>query len=72
VSCGGCIIEPEDIILGDADGVVVIPRREAERIIEIAGKFQKIDNERLQAIRKGKKISELPSMPELYNEIVGK
>lgn len=37
ISCGGIAVRPGDIILGDADGVVVIPREHAP---EILGKAQ--------------------------------
>lgn len=33
VACGGVIVEPGDIVCGDLDGVVVVPKRDAERII---------------------------------------
>lgn len=42
VSCGGVAVNPEDIVLGDADGVVVIPReRAAEVLINAQQKVQK-------------------------------
>ncbi len=33
VSAGGVIVNPGDIILGDLDGVIVVPRGDAEKII---------------------------------------
>ncbi len=33
VCCGGQVVMPGDILLGDADGVVVIPRRDAEAML---------------------------------------
>jgi regulator of RNase E activity RraA len=33
ISCGGTAVNPGDIIVGDADGVVVIPQSEAEPIL---------------------------------------
>ena len=33
VACGGVLVHPGDIICGDLDGIVVVPRAEAERII---------------------------------------
>lgn len=33
VSCGGVVVEPGDIVVGDEDGVVVVPRAEAESMI---------------------------------------
>lgn len=32
ISCGGVVIEPGDIVVGDEDGVVVVPKAEAEAI----------------------------------------
>ncbi len=34
VICGGVIVHPGDIVLGDADGVVVLPLDEAEEILK--------------------------------------
>ncbi len=36
VSCGGVAVSPGDIILGDADGVVVIPREHAAGVLQAA------------------------------------
>jgi regulator of RNase E activity RraA len=34
ISCGGTPVNPGDIIVGDADGVVVIPQSEAQTVLE--------------------------------------
>ncbi len=34
ISCGGVVVEPGDIVVGDEDGVVVVPRHEAEAVAE--------------------------------------
>ncbi|HUG16987.1 MAG TPA: hypothetical protein VMM78_18410 [Thermomicrobiales bacterium] len=34
VSCGGIPVEPGDWIVGDDDGVVVVPREQAEQLVE--------------------------------------
>ncbi|QKE72801.1 RraA family protein [Arthrobacter citreus] len=34
ISCGGASVNPGDIIVGDADGVVVIPQSDAKTILE--------------------------------------
>lgn len=34
ISCGGVVVEPGDIVVGDEDGVVVVPRLEAESLID--------------------------------------
>jgi RraA family protein len=33
ISCGGISINPGDLVIGDADGVIVVPRQEAEDIL---------------------------------------
>ena len=38
VSCGGQVVFPGDILVGDADGVVVIHKEEAEKLVEITKK----------------------------------
>lgn len=34
VSCAGVVVQPGDLVLGDEDGVVVVPRGEIEAVIE--------------------------------------
>jgi RraA family protein len=42
VSCGGVAVNPGDILVGDADGIIVIPPRDAAEIARrSAAKFQK-------------------------------
>lgn len=48
VSCGGVSVSPGDIIVGDADGVIVIPRLDGEKILELALAFQQNDRRKLQ------------------------
>ena len=49
ISCGGVEVHPGDIIVGDEDGVIVIPRRDAERVLREAQAFQKSDTAKLRA-----------------------
>ncbi|MEL4029417.1 RraA family protein [Caldifermentibacillus hisashii] len=46
ISCGGVSITPGDIIIGDADGVVVIPQADAEKVLEKALSKLKKDEQR--------------------------
>lgn len=34
IACGGVAVLPGDIIVGDDDGVIVVPRQEAKEILE--------------------------------------
>ena len=54
ISCGGIAVNPGDLILGDADGVVVIERDKAASLLEAAQK--KVDDEtaRIAGIQQGK------------------
>ena len=53
VACGGISVNPGDIILGDPDGVIVIPRKDAAQILEDARKFQEADEKKLEAAKNG-------------------
>jgi len=53
VSCGGISVTPGDIIIGDPDGVIVIPRKDAAQILEDARKFSEADAAKLEAVRNG-------------------
>ena len=36
VACGGTTVQPGDVIVGDADGVIVIPPDLAEEVVDAA------------------------------------
>ncbi|WP_251613999.1 RraA family protein [Senimuribacter intestinalis] len=40
VCCGGCVVCPGDLILGNSDGIVVVPYDFAEKLIEIAEMYE--------------------------------
>ena len=45
ISVGGALVRPGDMIVGDGDGVVVVPREHAEQVAEIAWKVAQGDKE---------------------------
>ncbi|UEP52565.1 RraA family protein [Burkholderia ambifaria] len=53
ISAGDTAISPGDLIVGDADGVVVIPRNDVARIIELAQKKLDTETARIAAIHRG-------------------
>jgi len=54
ISCGGLSINPGDIIVGDADGVIVIPLNDAEEILEKAKEFKINDQNKVKAVKEDK------------------
>lgn len=53
IACGGASVFPGDIILADPDGVIVIPRKDAAKILEDAKAFQAADEKKLTAAKDG-------------------
>jgi len=43
IQCGGVLVRPGDAIVGDDDGVVVVPRSEVDEIIEIAHQREEVE-----------------------------
>jgi len=43
ISCGGIVVRPGDIIVGDNDGVVCVPSSMAEKVVEIGTEREKIE-----------------------------
>ncbi|HEY0877305.1 MAG TPA: RraA family protein [Zeimonas sp.] len=48
VTCGGIEVNPGDLVVGDIDGVVVVPRKHAEAVLEMA---REIDARELEQAR---------------------
>jgi 4-hydroxy-4-methyl-2-oxoglutarate aldolase len=56
ISCGGVAVRPGDLIVGDADGVVVIEREKAPSLLEAAGRKVAEERKRLDDIAAGRDI----------------
>lgn len=59
IQCGGVPVSPGDIILGDRDGVVVIPRQHAEHVAAVADAHLAGELERMRQVEEGKTIGEV-------------
>lgn len=53
VVCGGQVVMPGDILVGDADGVVVIPRRDAQELLEAAKRNLAGEQKEIQQMKEG-------------------
>jgi len=54
VSCGGIAVNPGDLIVGDADGVVVVEREKAASLLDAAAKKVADETSRIAGIKQGK------------------
>jgi 4-hydroxy-4-methyl-2-oxoglutarate aldolase len=59
VVCGGVIVNPGDLIFGDANGVLVIPPTKVEELLTITLEEEKIDAEWREGLLAGKHPSQL-------------
>jgi regulator of RNase E activity RraA len=53
VKCDGVMVRPGDVIIGDEDGVMVIPREYAKRVGEIGAALEEIEELQRRLIAKG-------------------
>jgi 4-hydroxy-4-methyl-2-oxoglutarate aldolase len=67
VLCAGVWVTPGDIVVGDEDGVVVLPRSEVETILSAAQRREEAEEEIMQGIRQGKSTVELLGFDEILD-----
>lgn len=53
ISIGGSVINPGDLLLGDRDGLVVIPKKQAEEIIMLVTEQEVKEKNIMEEIKKG-------------------
>jgi regulator of RNase E activity RraA len=53
ISCGGAVVSPGDIVVGDAVGVTVIPRAHAEEVLMLATQVIEKERARIREIEQG-------------------
>lgn len=62
VTCGGVLVHPGDIVVGDTDGVVVVPRAQAAEVLAAAAQIE--ETERRMTVR----IKEVGSIRQALEE----
>jgi regulator of RNase E activity RraA len=60
IACGGVAVRPGDILVGDDDGVVVVPAPMVDEVIKIAGEREAVE----RVIKK--ELERHPGSPGLY------
>ena len=53
ISCGGTVVMPGDIVVGDADGIAVVPQGHAAEVLELVAKVIEYEKQRIAEIRGG-------------------
>jgi 4-hydroxy-4-methyl-2-oxoglutarate aldolase len=53
VSCGGTVVSPGDIVVGDADGIAVVPRANAAEVLELVAQLMERERSRIAEIAAG-------------------
>ena len=59
VGCGGVAILPDDVIVADQDGVVVVPAALVDEIVDLAVEQEQLENWIMDEVKKG---AELPGL----------
>ena len=59
ISCGNVLVKPGDIIVGDWDGVVVIPLERLSKVMEIARQIDETERKEAEELRKGTPFTEV-------------
>ncbi|WP_144923799.1 4-carboxy-4-hydroxy-2-oxoadipate aldolase/oxaloacetate decarboxylase [Halorubrum salsamenti] len=73
VSVGGVSVDPGDILVGDDDGIAVIPGDGAERVLELAHEKMDAEDATREEVKSGEYLLEINGYDELLDnlEVVG-
>ena len=63
IACGGVAVFPDDVILADGDGVIVIPSAFLEEVVELGLEQEHLDQWQMDQIKRGVALPDLQPMP---------
>jgi len=64
IGCGGVAVFPDDIIVADADGVVVVPAGLAAEVAQAGLEQERLDEWQMEQIKRGVSLPDLAPMPK--------
>ena len=68
IECGGVVVHPDDWIVGDEDGVVVVPSARLAKVLEGAQQLLKVEKAIYRQVLQGKDIATLLHYHELLDQ----
>lgn len=69
IVCGGVVVKPGDIVIGDRDGVVVVPTAQAEEVLALATEKEDAEAKILDRIRAGELTLDLLDLRPILAEL---
>ena len=69
VSCGGVSVDPGDIVIGDDDGLAVIPRDGAADVLDLAREKLAAEDDVRERVLEGEYLYELNGYDELFEDL---
>lgn len=69
VQCGGVVVHPGDIVVGDDDGVVVIPRGDAKRVLENALAILEKEENIRRRIGDGEQLFDILGLGQVFDKM---
>ncbi|MGI9385727.1 MAG: RraA family protein [Methyloligellaceae bacterium] len=64
ISCGGCTVRPGDVIVGDDDGIAVVPLEDVDRLLQASRDKIAAEEETIAAVKAGLLPAERLGIPE--------
>ena len=62
IGCGGVAVYPNDIVVADADGVVILPSGLAREVAELGAEQERLDEWQLEQVKRGVSLPDLAPM----------
>ena len=69
VTCGNVAVDPGDVLVGDDEGVTVVPKAEAERVLEAAKEKMTAEKNTRERVEAGEYLFEMKGYDKLYEEL---
>ena len=67
VSIGGARVHPNDIMRGDSDGVIVIPKEHEDKVLEAAEAIEAAEDKIRAALKSGMRLDEARQLNQYHH-----